>query len=140
MNTQKVIHVKKSIMIILTFFTSNCLYADPTQSLDLLKNKIEQHVRNELPSYIRGKVEVSTDKIDRQLNLKACAESQLAVFNPYQTPMLNTHTMGIKCKEDNNHWTLYVSIKIKNLSTQVIEAPVINKNQAKIIIVENLKG
>lgn len=97
--------------------TSSGLYADATQSLDVLKDKIEQQVLRELSSYTQGRVDVQADKIDSRLQLGTCDESQLEVFNPYQTPMLKTNTMGIKCKESNNHWTLYVPIRITLLKS-----------------------
>lgn len=112
--------MKKSILSVLLFFASTCIFAEPTQSLDLLKLKIEQYVLNELATYTEGKVHVAADKIDSRLNLKPCAEDQLAIFNPYQTPMLNTSTIGIKCKEDTNHWTLYVPIRITVLKSVLV--------------------
>jgi len=112
--------VKKCILSVLLIFASYCSYAEGTQSLDLLQSKIQQYVLNELANYTEGKVQVIADKIDSRLNLKACAEDQLVIFNPYQTPMLNTSTMGIKCKEDTNHWTLYVPIRITLLKTVFI--------------------
>lgn len=109
--------VMKCILGILIIFASTSLYAAPGQSLDILKNKIEQYVVNDLANYSEGKVQVKAEKIDPRLHLKACAEDQLEVFNPYQMPMLNTNTMGIKCREDTNHWILYVPIKITLLKT-----------------------
>lgn len=112
--------VKKLILSVSIIFASFLTYAQDSQSLDLLKDKIEQHVLNELTQYADGKISVSADKIDSRLNLKPCAEDQLFVFNPYQTTMLSTSTMGIKCKEDDNHWTLYVPIKITLLKTVLV--------------------
>lgn len=109
--------MKTNILSVLLFFASTCIHADSSQSLDLLKSKIEQYVLNELSSYTEGKIQVSADKIDSRLNLRACAEDQLSIFNPYQTPMLSTNTLGIKCKEDTNHWTLYVPIRVTILKT-----------------------
>lgn len=108
--------MRKSIVAI-SLICSGILYAEPTQSLDLLQSKIEQYVLNELANYSEGKVQVRADKIDSRLNLRACADDQISVFNPYQTPMLSTNTMGIKCKEDTNHWTLYVPIRISLLKS-----------------------
>lgn len=78
----------------------------------IIKNKIEQYALNELSNYTEGKIQVTADNIDPRLNLKVCDDNKLEVFNPYQTPMLNTSTMGIKCLEENNHWTLYIPVKI----------------------------
>ncbi|QMT59619.1 flagellar basal body P-ring formation chaperone FlgA [Legionella sp. PC997] len=104
--------MNKCILSVLLFFASTGLNADAIQSPDILTNKIEQHIRNELSSYKEGTIRVTADKIDSRLNLKACAENQLVVFNPYQTPILSTNTMGIKCQENDNHWSLYVPVKI----------------------------
>lgn len=109
--------MKKSILSVLLFFSSASLSAEPIQSPDVLTHKIEQYVLNELATYPEGKVHVSADKIDSRLTLKACAYNQLVVFNPYQTPILETSTMGIKCRENDNHWSLYVPIRITILKT-----------------------
>lgn len=104
--------VKKSLLCILLFLTKSTVYAQTNQSLELLKNKIEYHVINELSTHAEGRIQVTADKIDSRLQLGPCEENQLEVFNPYQTTMLKTSTMGIRCKEAENHWTLYVPIKI----------------------------
>lgn len=107
--------MNKSIISVLLIFASYSSYAEPMQSLALLQSKIEQHLLNELASTSEGKVTVTAGKIDSRLNLRACNETQLKIFNPYQTPTLSTNTMGIKCNEDTNHWTLYVPVKISLL-------------------------
>ena len=104
--------MKKSILSVFLFFASICLYATQVQSLAHLKDKIEQHILNELSGYTEGKIQVSAHKIDSRLNLKACAEDQLSIFNPYQTPILNSSTMAVKCLEQDNHWILYTSNKL----------------------------
>lgn len=112
--------VKKSILSVFLFFASLCSFAGDSQSIEIIQNKIEQYVLNELSNYTEGKVQVSADKIDSRLNLKACAEDKLEIFNPYQTPMLSSNTMAIKCIEQTNHWTLYVPIKITVLKTVLV--------------------
>lgn len=112
--------MKKNILSVLLFFASACLYAQHTQSLELLTNKIEEHVLNELASHAEGKIQVHAGKIDSRLNLKACAEDKLEIFNPYQTPMSSTNTIGVKCLEDSNHWTLYVPIRVSVLKTVLV--------------------
>ncbi len=109
--------VNKCILSVLLFFASTGLQADAIQSPEILTSKIEQHIRNELSSYKEGTIQVAADKIDSRLNLKACAEDHLVVFNPYQSPTLSTSTMGIKCQENDNHWSLYVPVKITVLKT-----------------------
>ena len=69
--------MKKHILSIFLFFASTGLHADLNQSPEVLTHKIEQHVLDELSSYKDGKIKVIADKIDSQLNLKACAEDQL---------------------------------------------------------------
>jgi len=124
--------VKTSILSLLLFFASTYAHAEAFQSLDLLQTKIEQYALNELSSYTEGKVKVAADKIDTRLNLRACAEKQLVIFNPYQTPMLNTTTLGIKCDEEKNHWTLYVPLKITVLkSVYVAKHPIIKGAKIK---------
>ncbi|HAT8858854.1 TPA: flagellar basal body P-ring formation protein FlgA [Legionella pneumophila subsp. pneumophila] len=104
--------MKKCILSFFLIFASTSLFSESSQSLELLKNKIEQYALNELSNYTEGKIQVTADNIDPRLNLKVCDDNKLEVFNPYQTPMLNTSTMGIKCLEENNHWTLYIPVKI----------------------------
>lgn len=111
----------KNILIAFLFFTSMGSFAlTESQSLDALKNKVESFVLNELSTNTEGAVQVSADKLDPRLNLKRCPEEQLVVFNPYQTPMLSTNIMGIKCLEETNHWTLFVPIKITILKTVLV--------------------
>lgn len=112
--------MKKSILSVFLIFASTNLAASPPQSLDLLKNKIESHILNELSAYSEGKIQVSADRIDPRLTLKSCADEKLEIFNPYQTTMLNTSTMAVKCMEDSNHWTLYVPVKITILKTVLV--------------------
>ena len=113
--------MKKSILTILLIIASHCLYADAIQSLEVLKNKIETYVLSQLDQSSKdGKIKITSGKIDPRLTLRACAEEKLGVFNPYDTPMLTTTTMGIKCLEDTNHWTLYVPIKVSILKTVLV--------------------
>lgn len=112
--------MKKSILIVFMIFANSSLYANTIQSLDLLKNKIEEHVLDKLSNYSEGTLQVSAGKIQSRLTLKTCSDDKLQIFNPYQTPMLSTHTMGVKCLEENNHWTLYVPIKIVVLKTVIV--------------------
>ncbi|KTD82898.1 flagellar basal body P-ring formation chaperone FlgA [Legionella waltersii] len=112
--------MNKCILSLFLVFANTSLFAENVQSLDLLKSKIEQHVLNELANQTEGKILVKADNLDPRLSLKSCPENKLEVFNPYQTPMLNTNTMGIKCMEANSHWTLYVPVKITVLKTVLV--------------------
>ncbi|BCA95935.1 flagella basal body P-ring formation protein FlgA [Legionella antarctica] len=85
-----------------------------------MKDKIEQTILNELSNYTEGKIQVSANKIDSRLNLKACAEERLFVFNPYQTPVLSSSTMAVKCLEEDNHWILYVPFTITIFKTVLV--------------------
>lgn len=105
------------------------LYAENIQSLDLLRNKIESHIISELPNYSEGKLKVTADKLDSRLNLKACADNKLEIFNPYNSPLLTASTMGIKCLEPENHWTLYVPVKISILKTILVAKNALIKGQ-----------
>lgn len=112
--------MKKSILSVFLFFASLGVYADTAQSLELIKNKIEAKLLNDLIGTTEGKIQVSADKLDPRINLKPCADDKLEVFNPYQTPLLNTNTMGIKCMEDENHWTLFVPVRVSILKTVLV--------------------
>ncbi|WED44530.1 flagellar basal body P-ring formation chaperone FlgA [Legionella cardiaca] len=96
----------------LLFFVSQILFAEESQSLDLLKEKIENYVLTSLATEQNSKIQVTVDRIDSRLKLKPCAENHLEVFNPYSIPMLRATIMGVKCQESVNRWTLYVPIKV----------------------------
>ncbi|CDZ79047.1 flagellar basal body P-ring biosynthesis protein FlgA [Legionella massiliensis] len=113
--------LRQTILGILLIFASSFLQAEQKQSLDLIKQKIESYVVNELANQHSDDIQVSAEKIDPRLNLKACEDAELEVFNPYKTPMIYTSTVGIRCKEQNTHWTLYVPIRI-TLNKKVIVA------------------
>lgn len=78
----------------------------------MLKEKIEQHILASLATQQDSKIQVTVDKIDSRLKLKACQDDHLEVFNPYQIPVIRANTMGIKCQETENRWTLFVPVKI----------------------------
>jgi flagella basal body P-ring formation protein FlgA len=99
---------------------STSLYANPTQSLEVLKEKIETYMLNQLAGSTEGKIQVTVEQIDSRLNLKTCNDNHLELFNPYHTPMISTGTMGIKCTEEANHWTLYVPVKVVVLKTVLL--------------------
>lgn len=113
--------MSKAILSILTLvLISSIAIASEMQSHELLLDKIKDHVVNELADYSKeAKVHVSTGKIDSRLTLPACADDQLQVFNPYKSAMIQTTTMGIKCKEATNHWTIYVPIDISLIKTVI---------------------
>lgn len=107
--------MKRCVLALSIFLMQNSLFAENVQSLDLLKLKIEQFLVNDLAVSVEGKIAVSVEKMDSRLQLRACAEEKLEVFNPHHSPVVNTRTMGIKCTESDNHWTLYVPVKISVL-------------------------
>lgn len=110
-------------------------YANPIQSLEVLKDKIETYMLNQLTGTTAGKIKITVEKLDPRLNLKACYDSKLEVFNPYETPMLSTGTMGIKCSEENNHWTLYVPVKVVVLKTVLLTRTALK--QGKVLTKED---
>jgi flagella basal body P-ring formation protein FlgA len=107
--------VKQCLLGMLMFLIQTFAIADSVQSLDLLKSKIEQYVLNELVTMVEGKININVEKMDSRLRLRACADDKLVIFNPSRTQTIHTNTMGIKCIEADNHWTLYVPIKISVL-------------------------
>ncbi|MFT4059883.1 MAG: flagellar basal body P-ring formation chaperone FlgA [Legionella sp.] len=121
--------MKKSILSVLLFFASTGLAAEETQSPEELTDKIKQFALNELSSYKEGTIHVFADKIDSRLSFKACADHKLVVFNPYQTPILNTSALGIKCMERDNHWSLYVPIRITILKTVYVASRSLMKGE-----------
>jgi flagella basal body P-ring formation protein FlgA len=125
--------VKKCILSIFIIFASNNLWADeqePIQLLSVLQSKIESHVLNELANHnTEGTIKVSAGKIDPRLKLRVCADDKLEVFNPYENSSVNTNTMGIKCTEELNHWTLYVPVKITVLKKILVTKNALKKDQ-----------
>jgi flagella basal body P-ring formation protein FlgA len=76
---------------------------------------------NQLVGQAEGKIKVTAGKLDPRLKLKACADERLEIFNPYDSSLLNSTTMGIKCTEDTNHWTLYIPVKVSVLKEVLIK-------------------
>ena len=115
--------MRKTIPIILCLLLGiEPSLASTYQSLDHLRQKIEAHVTQGLKEFSnKGGLKVTTGAIDSRLHLPACADDQLVVFNPYNTPLIRTSTMGIKCEEATKHWTIYVPIDI-TLLRKVIAA------------------
>lgn len=111
--------LKQLILGILFFINHSVLYAQSEQSLIVLKERLEQHVLNQLTHQYEGTIKVTADRIDSRLHLKPCNDEQLEIFNPYQAVFGASMTMGIKCQELDNHWTVYVPTHIS------IERPVV---------------
>lgn len=99
--------------LILIFSSAISNAAETRQSLQLIKEKVEHYVLKSLSTHDNQSVTVTADRMDQRLNLKACREENLEVFNPYQTSVLRTSTIGVKCNEKEIHWTLYVPVKIQ---------------------------
>ncbi|MBN9230050.1 MAG: flagellar basal body P-ring formation protein FlgA [Legionella sp.] len=121
--------VKKSILIGLFIFASTQVLAEEIQSPELLTKKIENYIYQELSHRHEGKLHVSADKIDSKLSLKVCAEEQLIVFNPYATPLSEASTMGIRCQEPDNRWSLYVPVRISLMKTIYIASRTMHKGE-----------
>lgn len=101
------------LVVFLTLFISPLLQAEQeSQSLDALKEKIENYVLASLATEPNSKIQVNVDPIDTRLKLKQCKDSDLVAFNPYQVPMLRANIIGIKCQGTDNRWTLYVPVKV----------------------------
>lgn len=110
----------KRILTGLIFLLCNqWLYAQDNQSHEVLKQHIETYLLNQLTVQYEGNVKVTTDPIDSRLQLKRCAEDRLEVFNPYQTAFTGAITMGIRCQDIDNHWTIYIPARVS------IEKPVV---------------
>lgn len=104
----------RTILGVFLIVASSICNADETrQSLELIKDKVEHYVLKSLSTQENQSITVSADRIDQRLNLKACHEENLELFNPYQTSILRTSTIGVKCNEKDIHWTLYVPVTIQ---------------------------
>lgn len=113
----------KQILLILYIFLCNFPVNAQNQSLEVIKQQIEEHLLNQLAANQEGKIDVTIDKIDPRLHLKACDKQKIEVFNPYHTALASSITMGIRCLENDNHWSLYVPTRIS------IKKPVIAAKQ-----------
>lgn len=121
---------KKAIFFFLCILPLSYLYAENTQSLELLKQKIEAHVHKELSEiYKGGELSVSAQKIDERLHLKACPDSKIEVFNPYKTAIISTTTMAISCHKKASHWTLYVPIKVSFKKEVLVASKTLHKGK-----------
>lgn len=116
--------LKQFLLILLVFLYQAPLNAQQEQSLAVLKERIESYLLNQLANNQEGKININTDKIDPRLHLKQCADDKLEVFNPYQATLSGSTTLGIRCLESDNHWSLYVPARIS------IQKPVIAAKQA----------
>ncbi|KTC97956.1 flagellar basal body P-ring formation chaperone FlgA [Legionella erythra] len=110
--------MKRILAGLLLFLSAPWAFAD-TQSHEVLKQHIETYLLNQLTVQYEGHVKVTTESIDPRLQLKRCADEKLEVFNPYKTALTGSTTMGIRCQEIDNHWTLYIPARI------TIEKPVV---------------
>lgn len=117
---RRVVLSKNLLFCFFLYFMNISIYASSVQSLDDLKDKIDAYVLNELSSSAEGKVKVTSGPLDSRLNLKLCADDKLSIFNPYQTPMSSTTTMGIRCLEPTNRWALYVPVRVSILKTVLV--------------------
>lgn len=134
MGTRLYIKFKKCALGLLVLFLSSISWAagedEGIQSLLMIQNTIESYMLNQLAGTTEGKVSVSAAKIDSRLKLKACAEDKLEVFNPYQSSLLNTNTMGIRCVQDSNHWKLFVPINVEVLKTVLLSKQALKRGTA----------
>ncbi|KTD16981.1 flagellar basal body P-ring formation chaperone FlgA [Legionella jordanis] len=111
----------KAILFFLLLFASTLsLASKAVQSLDLLKQKIEQYLLTTLSSQEGSNIQVQVEQIDDRLRLKACAESSLQVFNPFPTSTSRASTIGVRCSAQDNHWTVYVPVKIRIQKSVII--------------------
>ncbi|KTD64807.1 flagellar basal body P-ring formation chaperone FlgA [Legionella spiritensis] len=111
--------LQRLLFTTLLFFTMSGLQARTVQSLIVLKDRVEQHLLNKLAGQYEGTIKVTADTPDPRLQLKQCADDKLQIFNPYQTALLGSTTIGVRCQEPDNHWTLYIPTRI------TIEKPVV---------------
>lgn len=111
--------LKRFMLAILVIF-SHTAWSDQTeQSLIVLKERVEQYLLNQLVNQQEGNIKVTANKIDSRLHLKSCADDKIEIFNPYQSALTGSPTMGVRCEETDNHWTIYIGTHI------TIEKPVV---------------
>lgn len=116
--------LKQILLTLLIFLCASSLNAQQEQSLTVIKERIESYLLNQLANNQEGKISINSDKIDPRLHLKHCQDENLEVFNPYQSTLSGSTTLGIRCLEKDNHWSLYVPTRIS------IQKPVIAAKQA----------
>lgn len=131
--------LKNGILSIFVIFASTHLWADQIQngtqadtsqlqSLQALQNKIESYLLTKLADQdTQGTIKVAAGNIDSRLKLRICADDKLEIFNPYGNALINTTTIGIKCTEKVNHWTLYVPVKITILKRVLVTKNALTK-------------
>ena len=114
------------------------LSAKGYQSLSVIQEKIEQDLFTELSTQFKGNLKVTAEKVDQRLRLTPCSTDQLEVFNPYSTPLFNATTIGIRCNNTDNHWTLYVPVHISLEQAivvakhQLLKGQVISKHDVEL--------
>lgn len=105
----------KGILTTALFIASTNGLAEPFQSLEVLREKVEAYTLNQAAPIANGRMTVQAEQLDPRLTLNECADDKILIFNPYNTPILQSTTLGIKCNQEGNHWTLYVPVKISVL-------------------------
>lgn len=105
----------KRILTTAVYIASFNAFAQPFQSLDVLREKVEAYALNKAAPVANGRMTVMAEQLDPRLTLNECADDKILIFNPYNTPILQSTTLGIKCNQEGNHWTLYIPIKISVL-------------------------
>jgi flagella basal body P-ring formation protein FlgA len=94
-------------------FISQLSCANEFQSLEVIKQKIEQYSQQQLAKTLIKDASVTIGSIDSRLKLKHCNEQDVRVFSPYHKTIIDTSTLGVKCSSKTVNWTIYVPIKIK---------------------------
>jgi flagellar basal body P-ring formation protein FlgA len=111
----------KNLMILVLIVMSHQTWSKGQyQSLSVLKETIERYAYDQLLPLNYKKVKVTIGSIDARLKLKHCPKDRLKVFNPYNSQITQTSTLGIKCADTKRKWTLYVPIDIDILTLVVI--------------------
>lgn len=105
--------MKQFVLCILLFSIAlNCQATSKNQSLSEIRHQVDLFMRNQVPVDQGDHLSIEVGQIDNRLQLKACPEGQLQVFNPYPGAMSQTNTVGVKCNSENKRWTLYLSVKM----------------------------
>ncbi|KTC75599.1 flagellar basal body P-ring biosynthesis protein FlgA [Legionella birminghamensis] len=118
--------IYRLLLVFICLFFPLTNYAEE-QSLDLLSQKVESFVKKELQNRQYHNISISAENIDQRLHLQKCPSKYLETFNPYPNMATQHTTVGIRCKAPENHWTLYVPVKITILKEVLVSTHALSK-------------
>lgn len=114
---------KRNLGLILFLFLSTQMgicHAQSDQNIDAITQTVQNFVDDTLQQSGQAQnYKVLVGNIDPRLRLNAC-ESYLDSFFPPRTRQIGNTTVGVRCNDKENSWTLYVPVQIQTFQNVVV--------------------